>query len=381
MLSTIIIFILILGLLVFVHEFGHFIAAKKMGVRVEEFAIGFPPRIWSRIKHGTKYSINWIPIGGFVKLKGEDTCRRQGSEKKDEDSFAHKKIWQKCIILASGVGMNFLLAAIVLSFGFMIGAPQMVEGNHGRYAKIRDEKIQIVNVLKDSPAEKVGIMAGDIIKSIDGMDFIDVKDIQEYINEHGKEKMIFETIRGDENIKRELEAQYLQDKKKEEEEWQEYIVGVSLAKVATISYPFHIAIYKGVETTFFLTKEILAAVYGIIDGLLKARKISVDFAGPVGIATMTGQVADLGFIYVLQFIALLSINLGIINLMPFPALDGGRIFFLFLEKIMGKAVDEKIEAMIHNIGFLLLMLLIVVITYKDILNNKSMFIDFFRNIF
>ncbi|MFH0854421.1 MAG: RIP metalloprotease RseP [bacterium] len=377
MLSTILIFILILGILVFVHEFGHFIAAKKFGVRVEEFALGFPPRIWSKIKNGTKYSINWIPIGGFVKLKGED-----GSEKKDEDSFARKKNWQKSLILASGVGMNFLLAAIVLSFGFMIGSPQMLNGNMGKYAKIRDEKIQIVNVLKNSSAEESGIMEGDIIKSIDGKIFAEVKDIQEYINEHSDGKMVFEIIRGEEIIIRELEARYFENKDAIEiEEWQKYMVGVSLSKVAIISYPFHIATYKGFETTFFLTKEILKAFYELIKNLIVIQKVTVDFTGPIGIASMTGQIANLGFIYLLQFIALLSINLGIINLMPFPALDGGRIFFLILEKIRGKAVDEKLEALIHNIGFFILMLLIVAITYKDIINNKSMFIDFFRKIF
>lgn len=377
MLSTIIIFILILGLLVFVHEFGHFIAAKKMGVRVEEFALGFPPRIWSRIKDGTKYSINWIPIGGFVKLKGED-----GGEKKDKDSFAHKKVWQKSVILASGVGMNFLLAAVVLSLGFMIGAPQVIEAGVEKSARVRDEKIQVVDTVENSPAYEAGIISGDAIESIDGKKFANVEEIQNYINERGGEKMLFEIRRGNEILIQELEARYIPDKESLDiEEWQNYMVGVSLAKVGVISYPFHIAIFKGVESTIFLTKEIIAAFYELIAGLIRTQKIGVDFAGPIGIAALTGQVADLGFIYLLQFVALLSINLGIINFMPFPALDGGRIFFLFLEKIRGKAVDERIEAMVHNIGFLLLMLLIIVITYKDILNNKSMFIDFFRKLF
>lgn len=377
MLSTIIIFVLILGVLVFVHELGHFVAAKKMGVRVEEFALGFPPRIWSKIKDGTKYSINWIPIGGFVKLKGED-----GGDKKDEDSFANKKIWQKALILASGVGMNFFLAAIVLSIGFMIGAPQMIEGNIGKSAKIRDENIQVVGVLEESPAKNAGINTGDIIGHIDGMKFSEVKDIQEYINNQGKEKMVFEIERDGEIIIQEISAELVNENKNlETEEWQNYMVGVSLAKTAVISYPLHIAVYKGVETTIFLTKEILKAFYELVRNLIVIRKVTVDFTGPIGIATMTGQVADLGFIYLLQFIALLSINLGIINLMPFPALDGGRIFFLFLEKIRGKAVDENLENIIHNIGFLFLMVLIVIITYKDIVNNKTMFIDFFRKIF
>lgn len=380
MFTTIIIFILILSILVFVHEFGHFIAAKKLGVKVEEFAIGFPPRMFKIMeKDGTEYTINWIPIGGYVRLKGED-----GSAKKDKDSFASKNIREKFVILASGVGMNFLLAIVVISIGFMIGFPQHITaGSIDKNARVKDTKVQVMETLKDSPADLAGILSGDVIKTINSEKIETDTDVTKYINENKEAKMILEIGRGDEIIQKEIFA--TQEIKDEDgnlvENNQKYMIGVSLAETGIVSYPVHYAFYKGLETTFFLTKEILVAFYDLFRNLLIKREVSVELAGPIGIAALTGQVVNLGFIYLLQFIALLSINLAIINFVPFPALDGGRILFLAIEKIRGKAVDEKIENIIHNTGFALLMVLIIFITYRDVMNYKSSFIDFFRGIF
>ncbi|MFH0856388.1 MAG: RIP metalloprotease RseP [bacterium] len=372
MLSTIIIFILILGLLVFVHELGHFIAAKKMGVRVEEFGIGFPPRLFKVKKGETIYSINLIPLGGFVKLKGED-----GGEKKDEDSFSHKKIWQRILILASGVGMNFLLAVFIISIGFIIGFPQVITGNSfEKYAKIKNEGIQVMSVLEECPAHDAGILPGDIIVSMDKKGVASVDEVKNYVNEKKEEKILVDIKRDDELIEKEVYPVIMEDA-----DPPAYVMGVGLAKVGTVKYPFYIAIFKGVETTIILTEEILKAFYQLLKNLIIVHKVTVELAGPIGIAALTGQVADLGFIYILQFIALLSINLGIINLLPFPALDGGRIFFALIEKIRGRAINENIENLIHNAGFALLMVLIIFITYRDIMNYKSAFLDFFRRIF
>lgn len=380
MLSTIIIFLLILSILVFVHEFGHFIAAKKLGVKVEEFAIGFPPRMFKIMeKGGTKYTINWIPIGGFVRLKGED-----GGSKKDKDSFASKKIMEKFVILASGVGMNFLLAIIVISIGFIIGFPQIIgDGDIGGNVKIRERQVQVLETLKDSPADIAGILSGDVIKTINNEEMKTDDEIRKYINNNENGKMILEIKRGDEIIQKEI---YAKQEIKDEygnlmDDNQKYMIGVSLAETGIVSYPVHYAFLKGVETTIFLTKEILVAFYNLFKNLLIKQEVSVELAGPIGIAALTGQVVNLGFIYLLQFIALLSINLAIINFIPFPALDGGRVLFLAIEKIRGKAVDEKIENIIHNTGFALLMVLIIFITYKDVMNYRSAFVVFFRNIF
>lgn len=374
MLSTIIIFVIILSLLVFVHEFGHFISAKKLGVKVEEFGIGFPPRIWKIEKGETTYSLNWIPIGGFVKLKGED-----GANKADEDSFAHKAIWKRLIILASGVVMNFILAIIVLSIGFRIGFPQDLDSiENEKFAKVRDVKIQVLGTLENFPAKEAGIQAGDTILDIDGNKFSDVEDVQNYISSKGQDRILITLFRNDETLQKELVAIPIDANSDNSfKENQGYAVGISLAKTGTVSYPFYIAIWKGTQTTGFLMKEIYKAFYMLITH----KGGAVELGGPVEIASMTGKVASLGFIYILQFIALLSINLGIINLIPFPALDGGRIFFLIIEKIRGKVTNQNVENFIHTVGFAILMLLIIFITYKDIMNHKTAFIDFFNKIF
>ncbi|MFH1287811.1 MAG: RIP metalloprotease RseP [bacterium] len=377
MLSTIIIFILILSLLVFVHELGHFAAAKKMGVKVEEFGIGFPPKAFGVKKGETTYSLNWIPIGGFVKLKGEN-----GEDKNDKDSFASKAIWKKFIILASGVGMNFILAIIIIGIGYGIGFPQVIEGQMDKYAEVSDQKIQVTDILEGLPADKSGMLSGDIVLAVDGKKVTSPDDVNKYINSRKEEKIILEIGREDEVIQKEVMP--VRSSLEETEGYiveDEYIIGVGLIEVGVVKYPFYIAAVKGVEQTASWTKEIILALYGVVRNLVSGQKAGVEIAGPVGIAALTGKVADLGFIYVLQFIALLTINLGIINLLPFPALDGGRILVLFIEKIRGKAVDEKIENLIHNVGFALLMVLIVVVTYKDIVTYKSAFIDFFSKIF
>jgi len=376
MISTIIIFILVLSLLVFVHEFGHFTAAKKIGVKVEEFGIGFPPRAFSIKKGDTVYSLNWIPIGGFVRLKGED-----GENKEDADSFASKKIWQKIVILASGVVMNFVLAAVVLSIGFAVGFPQAVENlQFKEYAKISDSKINILSILDESPAKEAGIIEGDVILNIDGNKFETVEAVQNYIKEKRNKKMVLSLIREDEVIQKEITAMDV-SANDEFDSNQKYGIGVGLIESAIVRYPVYIACYQGVVTTVFLTKEIFGAFGGLIKNFMAGQSTGVDFAGPVGIAAMTGKFADLGFVYLLQFIALLSINLGIINFFPFPALDGGRTLFLIIEKIRGKAVKQDIENMIHNIGFVLLILLLIVITFKDVMNYRMAIMDFFKSIF
>jgi regulator of sigma E protease len=367
MFFTLIVFVLILGLLVFVHEFGHFYAARKNGVKVEEFGFGFPPRIFGIKKGETIYSINWIPLGGFVKIKGE-----AGENREDPDSFAHKKIWRRALILASGVGMNFVLAALLLSFGFMIGLPQVVDGDSG-LAKIRDAKTQIVQILENTPAEEAGLEAGDTILSVDGQKSDSVVDLQNYINEKVDVPVNFEFERDGEIFQKEIVPVRLAETGKGG-------IGVGLLKSGIVSYPWYFAIWKGMESTVFFTKEILVALYELIKNLIVTQKVAVDLSGPVGIAVLTGQVARMGFIYLLQFTALLSINLAVINFIPFPALDGGRILFLIIEKIRRKPVSQKIENLVHNIGFALLMALVLLVTYRDVVRFGDKFVGLWEKI-
>lgn len=367
MIVTLIVFVFILGLLVFVHELGHFVAARKNGVKVEEFGFGFPPRMFGVKKGETIYSINWIPLGGFVKIKGE-----AGENREDNDSFAHKKIWQRTLILASGVLMNFILAAALLSFGFMIGLPQAIDGDTGG-ARIRDAKIQIIQILEGTPAKEADVETGDTLISVDGKKIKEVAEMQDYVA--GKigvpVKMIFE--RGGSEIEKEVVPIFLPETGRGG-------IGVGLLKSGIVSYPWYSALWKGAEATVFFTWNVIVAFYELIKNLIITQKVSVDLSGPVGIAVLTGQVARMGFIYLLQFTAMLSVNLAVINFLPFPALDGGRILFLIIEKIRRRPVSQKIENAVHNIGFALLMLLILLVTYRDIAKFSDKFIGLWDKI-
>jgi len=382
MILTIIVFVIILGLLIFVHEFGHFMSSRKLGVKVEEFGFGFPPRIfgiyqkkdgsWKRVignkelekGQNTVYSLNWLPLGGFCKIKGEEVEKIQ-----DKDSFAIQPAWKRIIILSAGVFMNFVLAIILLTIGFKIGLPQAVEEGDSA----RDLKIQIAQVSKDSPAESSGLAIGDQIVTLNGEEFIEIEDLQDKIKLESGKEIDLKIKRGNED----LDVKVIPRNDPPEGEG---ALGVALAKTGIVSYPLFQSIWMGITTTFTIIVAILFAFYDIIHNLIIQKPILAEFAGPVGIAVLTGQVTRMGFVYILQFAAVLSINLGILNILPFPALDGGRILFLLIEKIRGKKVSQKIENTIHTVGFFLLILLLVVVTFKDIFKFKDMFLGIWDRI-
>jgi regulator of sigma E protease len=371
---TVIIFIIILGILVFVHELGHFLVARRNGVMAEEFGFGFPPRILGlyKAKNGKKklvwgsravesedtiYSLNWIPLGGFVKIMGED-----GEEKKDPKSFAAKSAFTRTKILAAGVVMNFLLAAVLLSVGYFVGIPQAVDDMTS--GNLKNEKIQIIETIPGTPAEKMGIQIGDqIVGAVDGggklMPFNTIEQVQNYINANKGQEIKLDVRRGNESIN-------LTGTPRTDFPASEGALGISLVKTAQVSYPWYESIWRGVKTTIDLAGMIAVAFGNLLWKLVTGHSVGMDVSGPVGIAVLTGQVAKLGFIYILQFTALLSVNLAIINILPIPALDGGRILFILIEKIKGKAVSQKFEARAHNIGFALLITLMVVVTFRDV---------------
>lgn len=367
MFLTIIVFVLILGLLVFVHELGHFVAARKNGVKVEEFGFGFPPRIFGIKKGETIYSINWIPLGGFVKIKGED-----GENKEDEDSFSHKKIWRRAVILTAGVFMNFVLAAVLLSIGFMVGLPQVINGENG-YAKVRDARVQVVQILEGTPAAEADVLVGDTILEIDGRKVEDVEEMQNYLAGKIDAPVKFLLERDSQKIDKEMSPTFLIETGRGG-------IGVGLLKTGIVSYPWYLSLWKGAESAVLFTGEVAVAFYELIKNLIVTQKVSVDLSGPVGIAVLTGQVARMGIIYLLQFTALLSINLAVINFLPFPALDGGRLLFLLIEKIRRKPISQKIENLVHNIGFGLLMLLVLLVTYRDVIKFSDKFVGLWDKI-
>lgn len=369
---TLLIFIVVLGLLVFVHEFGHFITAKWRGVGVEEFGFGFPPRmiglqrqnggrwkiIWGKKevedKKETVYSLNLIPVGGFVKIKGEN-----GEQAEEKDSFAAHRAWERALIIAMGVIANTLLTIVLISFGFAIGLPQVIDANVSSYAKVSGKHIEIMSVLPNSPAEKSGIKVGDIIVSVDNQPALTVDGVKEVMNQKVNKEVKISLRRQGAVVKVESTPEILAETKTAG-------VGIGLAEIGKVRYPVWLAVPKGVMMTGFITKEIFKAFGGVIHDLILGKKVGVELAGPVGIAVLTGQAVKMGWIYLLQFMAILSINLAIINILPFPALDGGRLLFILLEKIRRRPVSQRLEAIIHNSGFVLLLFLVILVTYHDL---------------
>ncbi|MCX6766263.1 MAG: RIP metalloprotease RseP [Candidatus Moranbacteria bacterium] len=371
---TVLIFIIILGLLVFVHELGHFLVARRNGVMAEEFGFGFPPRIFGlfKTKNGkrklvwgskevvstdTIYSVNWIPLGGFVKIMGED-----GEEKRDPKSFASKSAFTRTRILAAGVAMNFLLAAVLLSIGYFVGIPQAVDDTVA--GNLKNEKIQIIETIPGTPASQMGIQVGDqIVGAVEENDqvarFNTIEDVQNYINAKKGQEIRLDVKRGNETLD-------LTGTPRTDFPASEGALGISLVKTAIVSYPWYESIWRGVQTTVDLAGMIIVAFGNLLWKLITGHSVGMDVSGPVGIAVFTGQVAKLGFIYILQFTALLSVNLAIINILPIPALDGGRILFIIIEKLKGKPVSQKFEARAHNIGFALLITLMVAVTFRDV---------------
>ncbi len=383
MLLTIIIFVLVLTVLVSAHELGHFFTARYFGVKAEEFGFGFPPRAigWYKNRFGswqqvignrsveslenaadeklrpklkaTVWSLNWLPIGGFVKIKGED-----GEDKNEGDSFAAKKIWQRVVILAAGVTMNILLAWFLFSFGYLIGLPQSTD-TLGPQAIVSESQVVVAQVLPNSIASQAGLQDGDIILRINGVAIGTEKALQDAVaaNAGQEAQLLIKRGGAEQTIKVVPQAK----------SGGRATIGIAIFSSGLVRYPFFPAIWEGLRTTGFILGEIVSSLVGLFREIFKGQDVSGQFAGPVGIANITGQAARLGFTYLLQFMALLSLNLAVINIIPFPALDGGRIIFLLVEKAKGRPVRREVEALIHNIGFLLLIALVIFVTFKDII--------------
>ena len=373
-LTTIVLFLLILGVIVFFHELGHFVMAKLYNVKVEEFALGFPPKIFGVKKGETEYRLNWVPLGGYCKIVGED-----GEEKENPRSFGSKSIFQRFQIISAGVLMNFFLAFVIFSFIFMIGFPKDITGkdlsiirsgenssqaniiiDEENAKSVRDVKIQISKVVENGPADKAGIKVGDSVTQANEVKINSVEDLQNYIYENLSEPITLSITRGKENFTKEIipRENYLED---------EGAVGISFAKTAVFSYSFFEAIKQGFEYTVHLTIFIIMAFASIIWGLVTTGKTVAEVSGPFGIAVMTRDAAAMGFLTVLNFTALISVNLAIINALPLPALDGGRMVFLLIEKIKGSPLNQQWEAKANNVGFMFLMGLMVVVTFKDVM--------------
>lgn len=350
---TIFWFFVIIVALIVVHELGHFTVAKLSGIRVDEFGIGFPPRICS-IRYGeTIYSINLIPFGGFVRIFGEDPSEIIEEDK--ERSFSHKPKHIQAAVLIAGVTCNLIFAWLIFCSMFMIGAP--LSASEVKTDIVRDPQLTIVEMVEDGAALKAGLKPGDVIVRLTTgdteLETLDVVQATTFIqNREGD--IVIDYVRGDEQES----VIFTQDNE----------LGIYLDTIGTVRLNPFSAILAGTKMTIWMTGIIVVGLAQFFTSLVMGTADLSTVAGPVGIVGMVGDASALGLVYVLNFIAIISIHLTIINLIPFPALDGGRLFFLLVEKIKGSPIRPHIVNIVNTIGFILLILLMIAITYNDIAN-------------
>ncbi len=346
MILSIICFILVLGVIVLVHEFGHFFFAKLFGIYVYEFAIGMGPKIFSKKgkKGETTYSIRAIPIGGFCQLAGEGL---EEDEKLPKDRLLQSKpVWQRFLVMFFGAGNNFLLALIVLFFlGLIIGSP-----SNGTI---------IPGVISGSPAEIAGLRAGDDIKAINGNRTKTLDDIQLYLTiANGETEITVLRDNKEETVKVTPLTKEEQEKMPEKER---YSYGIEFKR--ELEHGFFAAIKYSFTKFASLYRQMFITIKELFTGGVSVRELS----GPVGIYSAVDQTRTSGISNLFYLLALLSLNVGFVNLIPFPAFDGGRILFLLIEKIKGSPVKAETENLIHNIGFFILLGLIILVTINDII--------------
>ena len=350
-----IIFVVALSILVLVHEFGHFIAARKTGVKVEEFGLGLPPRIIGKKIGETIYSLNWLPIGGFCKMLGEDlTDSVKDFGKNKEESFQYKKPWQKLLIVLGGVLMNLILAIVIFSVVYTIlGIP------------VETDRVSIVEVSKNSPAEKIGLKEKDIIFKVNEKE---IKKGQELIDEVAKYKgKNVKLIINNEELKiynKEVEIEVRENPPEGEGS-----MGVAISNMEMVKFPWYRidkGIVAGFKEAYYWGEIIFGGVFKMVGGLLVGQ-VPKDVSGPIGMYEATSAIKkNQGILAVIHFFGIVSVNLAVVNILPFPALDGGRIIFVIYEMITKKRANQKIETTVNNLGMLILLALILLITVGDI---------------
>lgn len=364
-LFTIFVPLALLSVLVLIHEFGHFVAARKLGVVAEEFGLGLPPFARKLFTwKDTEFTLNWLPIGGFVRMRGEDptsssSAGLRGASPEKEGFFYAQAPWKRAIILLAGVTMNALLGIFLFTVAyFVLGIPQP------------GHIVTIDGVTVGSPAETAGIEAGDVVRELQverlkGYQITSTEEFVKFINAHRGEEVTVVLKRGEEEkniaVTPRTEAETPKD---------DGALGVAISNIEFVHYPWWQMPFRA---SVLGTEEAVGWGGTILDGLgrmageifLHAR-FPKDLAGPVGIAKITGKVAKQGWIPLAQFAGILSVNLAIVNALPIPALDGGRLFFLLIEKLRGKPVNPKKERWAHLAGYGVLIAFIVLVTLHDI---------------
>ncbi|MEK9209439.1 MAG: site-2 protease family protein [Patescibacteria group bacterium] len=368
---SILFFIAILVLLILSHELGHFVFAKLKGVKVEEFGFGFPPRLFSFKKGETIYSVNLLPLGGFVKIFGEDSpspasaITSAGSGQAPAEAFYSKSASSKAQILSAGVLFNILVAVIIFFLIFMIGAPMSLSQERD-FKSVKNREIIITEIQKDSAAERSGLEAGDRLIGLRfGLEELKpagLSEAQSFIGAH-KGKDIFVLVR------RQGEDIAISARPDISPSDGRGALGIVMDEVGIAQMAWHKALWQSFKTTALVLGFIVIFLFNLVKAIFtgSAGPALSHIAGPVGIVSLVGEASHLGLVYVFQLAAFLSLNLAIINFLPFPALDGGRILFLGIEILKGSPLNRKWSGFAHTLGFVILIILMAIITYRDIL--------------
>jgi len=355
MLLTILIVLFSLVALLIIHELGHFITAKKLGVKVEEFGIGYPPRIFGKKFGETLYSINLLPFGAFVKIQGEE------EKIEGERSFSERPVWQRALITLGGVVSFWIISFLIFSLiAGVWGLPQVVSDEFSGEAKV-----QIIQISRNSPAEKAGLLPGDkIIKAQSGEDVKEItkiKEIQDFIASHKGKEVVVSIERGKEILSFDLVPRVSPPEG-------EGAIGVALARVSRFKYSWYQSIWQGLRVTGEKTVQIPMVLGMMLKRAIKGEKVEgVQLVGPIGIGDLMSKALDSGIDNFLMFLAMISLWLALVNIMPIPALDGGKLLFLAIEALRKKPVSQDFEQKVTTFFFLALILLMVFVTIKDII--------------
>jgi len=341
---TLIAFIFVFSILIFFHELGHFIAAKAAGVRVYKFAFGFGPKILGFTIKQTEYLICLIPLGGYVKMAGEmgqEDVKETSEEVSEEQRFDKKTLGIRALIVALGPFMNIATAVVIFSLIFFTNGIPVVTN-------------YVSTVIENGPAEQAGILSGDKIIAIDSIKMEDPNRIANIINKSSGEELQITLDRKGEIIEVFVIPKY-------DDSYKKGLIGITF-EISVEKINIFSAFSKGLIATINIIKLIFTNTVEMVTG-----KVPVEIAGPLGIAQMTGEAAKLGFLNLLYFTAILSIFIGLFNLLPIPILDGGHLLILAIEKLRGKPLEpEKINFM-YLIGISLMIIIFIIATYKDIL--------------
>ena len=363
--ETILAFIIALLVLVVIHELGHFLTAKLFSVRVEEFGIGYPPRAKKLFTwKGTLFTLNWLPFGGFVKIFGEDS--EEGAAPRDtQHSFEYQAFWKRALIIVAGIVSNVVLAMVLYAASFSIGFLGAQSDFPGSLA-LSPQRVIVTDVVAGSPAQAAGVESGDSIISLASGTDTDTPataiDLTTFVHSHGTAPLSVTVLRdGSQKTLVATPNATLSGGMPG--------IGIDIAEASQIRLPFFAAIKMGVQYALYEFKTIIVTIGLLVGGLFgKGQNIISDVSGPVGIAKFAGTALSLGIGSFLSFMALISVNLAVVNLLPFPALDGGRLILECFASKGKSRIPKKAVNWVNQIGFLILIAFMLYVTYHDILH-------------